>query len=419
MCNIKKLILILLLLPCSLMAQQTIPVLNLDSILKRIELNNLLLKTYDLRSESYQYKGKASTAWMAPMAGVGTFMSPYPGQQLMSDADKGSLMFQVEQSIPNPVKQKAKKAYIESQKEIETASRGMAFNNLKASAKNLYFSWIIAQQKMQVLEENDKLMQMMYKIEKLRYPYNQSKLGSVYKASAKVEENKVMIEMEAGNIGQLRASLNALMHEYGDFEFKIDTAERLHFIASQGHDHDTLLLAESRKDIQKMDKIIQSMNLNIRAIQKESRPDFRIRFDHMSPLGRMMPNAYSVMGMVTIPIAPWSSKMYKAEAKAMQYEIEAMTNERKAMLQETQGMLYAMQYEIEAMEKKVKAMEEKIVPALRKTMEANFLAYQENRLELPMVLDAWEALTMMQMNVLDDKLKLYQMIIDHEKELYR
>jgi outer membrane protein TolC len=413
-----KRIWILLLMPLQLFAQQQ-PVLNLDSILQRIDRNNILLKTHDLRAESYKYKAKAGTAWMAPMVGVGTFMTPYPGQEVLEDRDKGSVMFQLEQDIPSPGKLRAQKKYIESQADVEKASRGITLNNFKARAKSLYFTWTIAQQRIKVLQQNDKIMQTMKKIEQIRYPYNQSQLGSVYRTSAKIEENQNMIRMQEGEIGNARASLNALMHEHGDFNFDIDTAVKLQFIPSHGHEHDTLLLATSRKDIQKMNKTISSMQLNIQAMKKESQPDFRIRFDHMAPLGKMMPKAYSVMGMISIPIAPWSSKMYKSEVKAMEYDIQAMENEREAMLQETQGMLYGMQYQIEAMEKRVKAMEEKIIPSLRKTMQANFLSYQENKLELPAVIDSWEALTMMQMDVLDEKLKLYQMIIDHEKELYR
>ena len=154
-------------------------------------------------------------------------------------------------------------------------------------------------------------------------------------------------------------------------------------------------------------------------MQKEKKPDFRVRFDHMYPLDAAMPTSFSVMGMISIPLAPWASKMYKNEVKAMQYNIQGMEKERAAMLQETQGMLYGMQYEIQSMQKRITGMEEKIIPALKKTFDANFLVYQENKIQLPAVIDAWEAQTMMQMNVLDEKLKLYEMIADYEKELYR
>ncbi len=413
---IKKLTWILLLLPFYTTAQQK-EVLSLDTILHRIDKNNLLLQSYGLKAESYKHTAKAATAWMAPMIGVGTFMTPYPGQELMDDRDKGSIMIQMEQDIPNLSKLNANKRYIESKGKAENETRGITLNEYKTQAKRLYFGWLVAVQKIEVLKQNEKIMQTMKKIEEIRYPFNQSKLGSVYKTTAKLEENKNMIRMQEGDIAKSRAWLNSLMNQPGNADIAIDTNYQPKFVQANAIDTGSLALA--RNDIKKMDYNIQSMQLNIEAMKKQSRPDFKLRFDHMSPLTKMMPKAFSVMGMVSIPIAPWSSKMYKSEVKGMEYEVQAMDKEKAAMLQETQGMLYGMQFEIQSMQKRIDAMESKIIPTLQKSLDVNFLNYRENKMELPEVIDSWEALTMMQTSVLDEKLKLYLMIADYEKELYR
>jgi hypothetical protein len=96
-----------------------------------------------------------------------------------------------------------------------------------------------------------------------------------------------------------------------------------------------------------------------------------------------------------------------------------METERAAMLQETQAMLYGMQNEILSMQKRINAIETKVIPALQKTFDANYLVYQENKLSVTVLLDSWEALNMMQTELLDDKRRLYQMIADYEKEIYR
>ncbi|WP_316780629.1 TolC family protein [Pedobacter antarcticus] len=415
MFNIKNIAMLVVLLPIQLLAQQK-PV-SIDTILLRITNNNLLLQTYALKAESYKHKANAQTAWMAPMVGAGTFMTPYPGADVMDDKDKGSLMFQLEQDIPNPGKLSAQKRYTASKGEVELAGRDIALNDFKAKAKSLYYTWLIALSRIQVLQKNDKIMQMMKKIEEIRYPYNQSQLSGVFKATAKIEENKNMILMQEGEILKARSWLNSLMNLPGNQELEIDTSYKPVFSAASSLD--TTQLATQRKDIWQMEQNIRSMKLGINAMKAQNKPDFRIRFDHMSPLGKMMPKAYSVMGMISIPIAPWSSRMYKSEVKAMGFEIQAMEKERAGMLQESQGMLYGMQYEIQSMQKRISAMEEKIIPSLKKTMDADFVNYQENKLQLPAVINSWEALTMMESTVLDEKMKLYQMIVDYEKELYR
>lgn len=406
----------LLLAPVPLLAQE-VPVIPLDSILQRIDRNNVLLQSYALKAESYKYNAEAATAWMAPMVGVGTFMTPYPGQKLMDDRDKGSIMLQLEQDIPNPAKLQAKKRYLASQGNVELATRDITVNEFKAQAKRLYFNWLVARQRIAVLQENEKIMVTMKKIEEIRYPYNQSQLSGVYKANAKIEDNRNMIRMQEGTIAKARSWLNSLMNAPGNQPFEIDTTYEPVFETASSYD--TAALALVRKDVFKMDETIRSMQLNVESMKRDKKPDFKVRFDHMSPLGNMMPKAYSAMGMISIPIAPWSSKMYKSGIKAMQYEVQAMEKERAAMLQETQGMLYGMQYEVQSMQKRIAAMEDKIIPALQQTLDANFLNYQENKLALTNVIDSWEALTMMQSDVLDEKLKLYEMIVDYEKQLYR
>lgn len=401
----------------SLSAHAQVPVLSLDTVLQRIDNGNLLLQSYGLKASAYKYSAEAATAWMAPMVGVGTFMTPYPGQRKTDDMSKGNLMLQLEQDIPNTAKQQSKKQYIASLGDVENANRAVTLNDLKAQARRLYFNWLIAREKIQLLQQNEKIMVMMKKIEEVRYPYNQSQLGSVYRADAKIEENRNMIRMQEGLIAKARSWMNSLMNAPGNQLFEIDTTFVPLFVAAAAYD--TAMLAGVRKDVLKMNESIRSMQLNIESMKNERKPDFRIRFEHMHPLSNIMPYAYSVMGMVSIPIVPWASKMYKSEIRAMQYNVEGMQKERAAMLQETQGMLYGMQYEIQTMQTRITAKSDKVIPALQKSMDADFAKYQENTLPLAQVISSWEALTMMQVEVLDEKLKLYEMIADYEKQLYR
>ena len=423
MYNIKIKFLLLALLPLQLWAQEAepeqaavVPVLPLDSVLRRIDRNNLLLQSYGLRAEGYKYSAEAATAWMAPMVGAGTYMTPYPFQEVMEARDKGSLMLRAEQEIPNRSKLAARKRYIESQGTVEAATRAVTLNDFKAQARRLYYSWLVAGQRMQVLQRNERIMTTMKKIEEVRYPYNQSQLGDVYKIEARIEENRNMMRMQEGEIARSRAWLNSLMNRSGTEVFAIDTNSAPEFVPAL---HDTATLATVRGDVLRMNESIRSMELNIESMKSERKPDFKVQFDHMNAFDPMMPKAFSVMGMVSIPIAPWASKMYKSEVKSMQLGVEAMQREKAAMLQETQGMLYGMQAEIRSMQSRIAALEERVIPSMQKSLDANFLNYQENKLQAPVVIDAWEALNMLQMNLLDEKLKLYQMIVDYEKELYR
>ncbi len=82
----------------------------------------------------------------------------------------------------------------------------------------------------------------------------------------------------------------------------------------------------------------------------------------------MMPQSFTLMGMVSIPIAPWSSKMYKANASAMNLEIQGMHKGRESLLNEAQNMVASMALELQA-RTQVQNYEKKIIPALRRNYE--------------------------------------------------
>jgi hypothetical protein len=158
------------------------------------------------------------------------------------------------------------------------------------------------------------------------------------------------------------------------------------------------------------------MRLNQQIQNFQAKPDFKIRFDHMQPIGNM-PTQFTAMAMVSIPIAPWSSKMYKAEVRGMQYDIEAMKKGREGILIETRGMLAGMSNQIIRMQQQLENYQTKIIPALRKNYQTLMLAYEENREQLPIVIDGWEALNMAQMEYLNKREEYYKMIVSYEKEL--
>ena len=198
----------------------------------------------------------------------------------------------------------------------------------------------------------------------------------------------------------------------------VDTTTNVHF-AAQHVAYDTMALSTQRSDVKQINESIEMMRFNQQMQRAQAKPDFRIRFDHMDPRGEGMPQQFSLMAMVSIPIAPWSSKMYKAEVKGMQYDIEAMKKNRESLLIEARGMLAGMANQLVRMQQQLQNYNDKIIPALRKNYEMVMLAYEENREQLPMVIDAWEAMNMAQLEYLEKLENYYNMIVNYEKELER
>ena len=390
-------------------------VITLDSVLAVIDRQNPMLQEYDNKVKALQEYSAGAKSWMAPMVGAGTFMTPYPNQLLMDERDEGSVMFSIEQEIPNPAKLNANKRFLDSKAAVEKEGRGYQFNMLRAEAKTAYYQWQVAEEKLKTLAESQRIVELMIKLARIRYPYNQGNLGNIYKAEGRLKEVENMKLMAQSDIEEKKFRLKTLMNISSEMHIMIDTGMSVKYDPGQIA-FDTTALSSQRSDVKQLDRTIEVMRLNQELQRIQSKPDFRIRFDHMQPIGDM-PTQFTAMAMVSIPIAPWSSKMYKSEIRGMHYDIEAMKRGRESILVETKGMLTGMAAKLKSMQLQLDNYSTKIIPALQKNYETVMLAYEENREQLPMVIDAWEALNMAQMEYLNKTEEYYLMIVSYEKEL--
>lgn len=418
MLRINPLLILFLGLAAHSYGQPSVQVLPLDSVLIRIDQHNPLLKPFGSRAAAARAYAEGARSWMAPMVGVGTFMAPYPAQMIMDERDKGFGMVSVEQDIPNPAKQRATQVFQQSKAAVEEAGRGITLNRLRSDAKQLYYDWLVLEKRRLVLAENKRILQLMKKLADIRYPYNQGSLGNVYKAEGRLYELDNMITMTEADMERKRIGLNTLMNRPTTERFRLDTTLRP--VEPQPALPTTEEIGQVRSDIRRMDRQILSMQAGIEAQKAQARPDFRVRFDHMQPFAgvkSMMPTQFTLMGMVSIPIVPWASRMYKAEIKGMQQDIEAMRYEREGMLIETQGMVAQMLTDIRNMRTQLDNYERRVIPTLRKNYDTQLIAYEQNKGELPVVIDAWETLNMTQMDYLTRLQDYYRMMVSYEREL--
>ncbi|MGV3502747.1 MAG: TolC family protein [Adhaeribacter sp.] len=416
MSNIKQFYLacVLLLLGTPVLAQMA-PVMTLDSVLQTINRRNPMLQMSEQKARAAEAMAAGAKSQMAPMLGAGMFMAPYPGTEAMDQRDRGAFMVSAEQDLSHPAKLRAKENYLRSRSAIASAGRDLAFNQLRAQAKTAYYTWVVAEKRLARVQENKRIMTYMLKLARIRYPYGQASLGGVYKAEARLLEVENMEEMARNAISQQQVQLNMLMNRPAGSPLSIDTLVALPTAVVPAVD--TTALAGTRSDLRQLDKTIESMRLNVRLEELARKPDFRLRFDHMAPRDPMMPRQFSAMGMISIPLAPWSSKMYKANTRAMNLEIGAMKQERQALVNEAQAMVMSMGLEVNALHHHLFNYQGKIIPALQKNYDLTLLAYEQNKAQLPEVLDAWEALNMAHMRYLDDLQALYTMKVKYEKEL--
>ena len=392
-------------------------VMSLDSVLISIERNSPMLRMYESKIKAADAYAKGAKSWMPPKAGGGFYQTPYNARLWKAGPESsgmGSVMLSIEQMFPNAQKQTANYNYMKSMGSVPKETKEFQQNQLFSEAKMNYYDWAVMQKKKVVLKENEDLLNLIIKSSEIRYKYQNEKLGTIYKAQAQLAELKNMQLMLDNEIVQKRIMLNTLMNRNKAELFEIDT--NFSIKNYELNEKDTSTIVSVRSDIQAIQKMIEVNTLKQKLERSQRLPDFGLRYDHMIMFGTQ-PNQFSLMGMLTIPIAPWSSKMWKANVQGLGLEIEAMQQEKQSIANDVSGALETLKSRMAYQKKQMEVTQNEILPALRKNYRSSLLAFEQNNGDLFVVLDAWQMMQMTQLNYLDQLQQLLMLQVEYEKEI--
>ena len=380
--------------------------LRLNAIIDSITTSHPVVKMYNNEIRSMDEAAKGAKSWMPPEFSTGLWMVPYnPSRWKKMDDGMGGVkegmgqyMIGGQQMLPNKKKQHAEAVYMENMSSVEKEKKNASLNELVNEAKGYYYEWIMLKKKLVVLDENEKILDFMIKNAEIRYKNGLGKISAYYKAKAALGNLQNMQLMFENDINEKRIRINSLMGRNAMIDFDIDTSYQLNNYSAVVFD--STLLNNSRSDLKAIDKDISLTYLKQETEKQSLNPQFGIRYEHMFGFGGL-PMQYSLMAMMKLPLAKWSSKMNRANMESLKWKANALQSQKEMMVNEYSGMAYGMRNEITLKKKQLKLYEENIIPALKNNYKSMQLGYQQNTEELFMLYDAWESLSMTQMEYLE------------------
>ena len=204
------------------------------------------------------------------------------------------------------------------------------------------------------------------------------------------------------------------MNRNQESELMIDTSSSLRDYEA---DHlDTAFIRGKRSDLGMLDQQIKLANLSKNLEMSNKYPDFGFKYEHMNAFGAF-PNAFSLMGTLSIPIVPWASKEYKAKAIFYDHSINALQNQKTALLNEAVSKANLLFNTMASLKAEIKMYGRKIIPAAEDYYKTSMLAYEQNSEDLEAVLMAINKYQMVKSDYLEKLSDLMQMQAEYEKEL--
>jgi outer membrane protein TolC len=392
-------IFLLLIASVNVAAQDSVK-LSMQEVFTAIDKSYPQLQYYDAKIASIRSLVDGAKAGMPPTVSLAFDRFPYRLsliKEMMPDNQAG-MMVSVQQMIPNAAKLNAKKDYLGSLENVQRNDAEWQRNTLHFTARLYYYRRFIAENKLRTIQQYRDLLKILIQTAKDKYTYNQSDLPAIFKGEAALSELENMETMSLAQIAESNIGLNTLMSRDVNAPFAIDT-----LLLPVDYRADYLMVNDTsallRNDILSMESRISSMKFNQKWAATGSRPDFGVQISHGQMFG--MPNQFSIMGMMTIPIVPWSSKMYKSDVRSMEFEIDAMRQEKSTMqLMATQMVrekITMLIYETRQLDN----YDKNVVPSYKKNLESNLLAYRQNTGNFFVLLDAWNMLLMKELERTD------------------
>ncbi len=389
--------------------------MKLNAIVDSITVSHPVLKMYNNEIRSMDEAAKGAKSWMPPDFSSGLWMVPYnPGLWKKTDMGPGMGQYMIggQQMIANRKKLNADAAYMQAMSSVEKEKKNASLNELINDAKQFYYEWIILKKKLNIVEQNEKLLHFMIKNSELRYKNGLGKISAYYKAKAALGNLQNMQLMFENDIKQKRIRINALMGRNAMIDFDIDTSYQVKDYLNTIFD--STLFYSNRSDIKAIDRDINITWLKQEAERQSLKPQFGIRYEHMFGFGGL-PMQFSLMGMMKLPLAKWSSKMNKANIESLKWKANALQSQKEMLVNEYSGMAYGMLNEITLKKKQLKLYEENIIPALTNNYKTMQLGYEQNTEELFMLFDSWETLNMTQLEYINQLKELLLMQVQLER----
>jgi outer membrane protein, heavy metal efflux system len=394
----------------------TAQTVTLDSILNAIEISNPLLKMHNANIRSLNEAAKGARSWDAPELGTGFWMTPYNPSLWKKNIDgttgMGQYMISVTQMIANKKQLNANEKYMEAKSSVNEQDKQAVLNELYAAAKKSYYTWMVVEKKLKILDENEKLLDFMSKSAELRYKNNLGKIDAYYKVKAalgNIENTRLMMNNE---IRQQRITINTLMNKNKQEVFRIDTV----YSIKDYRTVDSSYFIQTRSDIKAIDNNIQITGLEQDLERSKLKPQYGGTYSHMFGFGGF-PQQFTLMATVKLPIASWSSRSIKANIESLNWRVEALNQQKQMMINEAAGNEERLMMEIDTKKKQMALYEKNIIPALLKNYQTIQLGYEQNTEDLFTLLDGWQTLNMTELEYLQQLLDLLMLQVDLDKIL--
>ncbi|HSP87954.1 MAG TPA: TolC family protein [Ignavibacteriaceae bacterium] len=397
---------------------------SVDSLINEAIQNNPQLKALELKIQSFEYRSE-SVGYLPPPT-LGVEFSQVPTDEINIWDKALSQNLSITQMIPLGGKLSAMENA--ENKKVDLAKTDYDFYKLQliSKIKKLYYDTWMTEHHSELRDETINLLEAVYKSTEQQYQVNNARYSDLLLIQAEIASNKTEVEVLDNKALSLIYEMNALIgRDVNDEEIAVQHNWEIDTSAININKLKIDLIV-TNPSLEKMERMIEMNQLEIEANNKELIPDLMVGGMIMRmPQGMFLTTKtsvhsldgngeveimYGLMASITLPFAPWSSGKYSAKEEELLTGISSFRSEKENMQREMIAELKSMVNELENARKEIKLYSEQVIPLYKKTIEAQLVEFQNNKININSLLETLRMLLMKEEELAEAQTK-HQMVL--------
>lgn len=384
---------------------------NLNSLIYDVQRNNPQLKAQEHRIDAALADVKIKGSLGPPQLNVEFMTLPNPALP-ESTMDLREIDYSMQQEIPFPGKLASMANVARKRKEMYVKDRQTAALDLIQIVKINYYQLYFIYRRSQINIENQELLRGFIDIARKQYELGLGSQADILRGQTELstlESDLVVLHQEQKSI---ESTINSLRNKPVNVPLPLIpeiSPPEIHFT----YDQIAALARKNRPELASFQYGIEMQKEERKVARKEFYPDFMLRGTYKQMI--RIPDNFSVMLGITLPVAPWTYGRYKAgsaqaNANTLQAQ-EEYADMQNTVLNQVQDALL----KIESSSVRIDLYRNTVIPQASQTLQSTLAGYRTGKQNFLTLIDGERVLLSSKQNYHESVMNLLISIAQLER----
>lgn len=365
---------------------------SLDAFVNEVLQKNPRLQAFKTRIQSSEARVPQATAWEDPLAAVEFFATPVTSANPFRDGMETD--YSLQQAIPLFGQKSLMGDVARANVRMTEQSAAAVERNLIAEAKRGYAMLYSAQRRLDVNEENQRLLRQIIESARAKYSVGLTSQGDVLKVQvelAKLQNDRATLQQE---LTATEAMMNALRSKPSNTPIgQVANKPPTEFKGKLEELFDRSLT--DRPELRAMKFEIEMNNAEVAVAKRMRFPELMLRGMYKDM--KEGTDQWAAMVGINIPLAPWGIGKYSG--KIEESELNARSSEQSLL--DMQNMVRAEVSEsyakVQSRWQQIDRYQQTILPQADQSLQSTLAAYQTDKADFLSLLDTYRLVQMFKM----------------------